>query len=427
MTVGMTELAVLRLLCLAVPTGLALVLWRRPGRRLAGAALLSFLAAFVAIGVANQLAMAVGWWRFEVREGSFLGVPLDLWIGWAVFWGPVPLLVRHRLPIWSIVLTCGWLDILVMPRLGSLVSLRSDWLYGELVALVITVVPALLLGRWTVDRRRLTARVVLQLVTFTGLTFWLLPSAVMGEADGRWSHLLEGPVWRTSLIVQLMVLAAVPAVAAVIEFAVRGEGTPYPWDPPARLVTTGPYAYLANPMQVSVVLMLTVLAWGTHSLSLAVAVVGAAAFSHFVAGPHESTELAARHEQTWWDYDWHVRAWWVRRRPYRPEAAELYLAESCTICSQTRCFIESTKPQGLTLKAAEGYDGTVAGLRRALYVGPDGLQARGLGAVARGLEHSGPGWAYVGWLLRLPVVRPLLQLLLDGMGGGARQLPTRRP
>ena len=66
----------------------------------------------------------------------------------------------------------------------------------------------------------------------------------------------------------------------------------------------------------------------------------------------------------------------------------------------------------------------MAGLRRALYVGPDGLRASGSAAVARGLEHSGPGWAYLGWLARLPVLRQVLQLLIDGMGGGPRQVPT---
>lgn len=89
----------LRWLCLAVPVGLLLVLWRRPDRRLAGAALLSFLTAFVALGLANQLALAFDWWRFDQTAGMFLGVPLDLWLGWAVLWGPVPLLLRPRLPL----------------------------------------------------------------------------------------------------------------------------------------------------------------------------------------------------------------------------------------------------------------------------------------------------------------------------------------
>jgi protein-S-isoprenylcysteine O-methyltransferase Ste14 len=405
-----------------LPICLVLVLWRRPTRRHAGAALLSFLAAFVGIGVANQLAMAVGWWSYDVPHGVFLGAPLDLWIGWAILWGPVPLLVRHRVPVWVVLLGCGWLDVLLMPRLDGLVQLTDNWLYGELVALGLAVLPAVLLGRWTVDRRQLTGRVVLQLATFTGLVLWLLPSAVMARGDGQWSHFGTDPVWRVSVLLQLMALAAVPALAAVVEFAVRGRGTPYPWDPPGELVTTGPYAYVANPMQLSMVLLLGLLAVGTHSWSLAAAAVGVVAFSRFVADPHERGELAARLGDQWIAYDRQVRPWVVRRTPYRGEAAALYLSETCAICRQTRELVEYTKPVDLTLSAAEGY--TVAGLRRALYVGPDGLKANGLAAVTRGLEHSGPGWAYLGWLLRLPVVRPLLQLLLDGMGGGPRQLPT---
>lgn len=265
----MTSPAVLRSLCLLVPAVLLLVVWRRPSRRDAGAALLSFLAAFVGIGVANQVAMTCGWWTYDVPHGLFLGVPLDLWLGWAILWGPVPLLTR--LPVWLVVLAAGWLDVLLMPRLTGLVHLNHNWLYGELLALALAVLPAVLLGRWTIERKRLPGRVLLQLATFTGLVMWLLPSAVMARGDGRWAYLVEDPVWRVSTVLQLMALAAVPALSAMAEFAVRGRGTPYPWDPPDRLVTTGPYAYVANPMQLSAVLMLGLLALGTHSWSLAAA------------------------------------------------------------------------------------------------------------------------------------------------------------
>ncbi|GAB3826929.1 methyltransferase [Kribbella italica] len=425
----MTELVLVRWLCLIVPVVLTWVFWRRPSRQRAGAALLGFLFAFVALGATNRLVVWLGWWAFEEVPGSFLGMPFDLWIGWALCWGALPPLVGGRdhqiglprdLVIW--VLTCGWVDLLLMPRLDGLVQLGPHWLVGEAVLLGVVLVPAVLLARWTVTRKQLTGRLVVQLITFTGLVLWLLPSAVMSEGDGSWGHLLDGPVWRTSLILQLMALAAVPALAAVAEFA-RAGGTPYPWDPPQRLVTTGPYAYLANPMQASIVVMLALLAIGTQSWSLALATVGTVSFAHFVADPHEREQLAAR-EPAWRAYDREVRPWIPRRRPYQPQA-ELYLAETCTICAQTRTLIESTKPDGLTITAAETY--TVAGLRRALYVGPDGQRASGLGAIAQAFQHSGLGWAYVGWLIGLPVVRPLLQLLLDGMGGGERELPARRP
>ena len=49
-----------------------------------------------------------------------------------------------------------------------------------------------------------------------------------------------------SLWAQAGLLLAIVAQRAVAEFAEYG-GTPFPWDPPPRLVRTGPYAYLANP------------------------------------------------------------------------------------------------------------------------------------------------------------------------------------
>lgn len=39
-------------------------------------------------------------------------------------------------------------------------------------------------------------------------------------------------------------------------FAVQGEGTPAPWDPPQKLVVAGPYRHVRNPMITSVLLML---------------------------------------------------------------------------------------------------------------------------------------------------------------------------
>lgn len=35
-------------------------------------------------------------------------------------------------------------------------------------------------------------------------------------------------------------------------FAMRGRGTPGPWDPPRKLVVSGPYRWLRNPMYVAV-------------------------------------------------------------------------------------------------------------------------------------------------------------------------------
>ena len=62
-----------------------------------------------------------------------------------------------------------------------------------------------------------------------------------------------------SLWFQALMLPGVLGLCAVQEFVKRGGGTPIPYDPPCKLVTSGPYAYLRNPMQVSAMLVLLLL------------------------------------------------------------------------------------------------------------------------------------------------------------------------
>jgi protein-S-isoprenylcysteine O-methyltransferase Ste14 len=46
------------------------------------------------------------------------------------------------------------------------------------------------------------------------------------------------------------------ALWCVIDFAVRGRGTPAPFDPPRKLVVKGPYRYVRNPMYIGMLLVL---------------------------------------------------------------------------------------------------------------------------------------------------------------------------
>jgi hypothetical protein len=49
----------------------------------------------------------------------------------------------------------------------------------------------------------------------------------------------------------------------------------------------------------------------------------------------------------------------------------------------------------------------------------------GVGAFARGLEHINLGWAFAGACLRLPGIKHLVQILLEGGGLGPRSIPRR--
>src|SRR4029079_16505219 len=124
--------------------------------------------------------------------------------------------------------------------------------------------------------------------------------------------LLDRPGWWTNLLVQLLALPAVLGLSAAQEFASRGEGTPLPFDPPVRLVTSGPYAYVANPMQLAMCLL--VIAWGLALESWWIVGGTAVAFAYGAgfAAWHEDAELAARFGGAWIAYRRRVRRWWPR-------------------------------------------------------------------------------------------------------------------
>ncbi|MCW6009907.1 isoprenylcysteine carboxylmethyltransferase family protein [Micromonospora sp. CPCC 205371] len=404
------DITAARYLCLIVPAIVALARWR-PGRD-GAAALLAFVAAAVGIAALGEVARFAGWYGFAAVDGAFRGLPVDLWLGWAALWGAIPVLYRRFLPLPLALGLLLWLDAVAMPALDPLVRLGPHWLIGETVGLLFVALPAQLLGRWTADRRHLGARTVLQVAVFAAVTLWLVPSVAFEMGDGSWAHLTGLPRPALLVLAQVGLLVAAPALMAVREFAVRGGGTPYPWDPPVRLVTTGPYAYVANPMQLSAVALLVLLAAGTRSATLGAPARPPAAFGAGVARPPETHDLEGRHGERWREYRRSVRDWRPRLTPYRAgPPAVLWLDEGCEACRGVWRFFSRRRSRGLTLAPAHEHQSP---LRRSLYA-DGGHEERGVAAVARALEHLHLGWATVGWLLRLPGAGWLAQLVTDAM------------
>jgi protein-S-isoprenylcysteine O-methyltransferase Ste14 len=316
------ELAI-RAAALYLPIALTIALAARvrPDRRHVAGALLATAWNGAGLLAVNLVAVEAGWWRFGVEAGAVAGVPADLWLGWALLWGAVPVLATTRWPAVVAALLVA-ADLVLMPLAEPVVDLDPTWPIGEAVAVAACLVPGMLLGRWTATGTRLAGRVALQVVGFAGLVYFLLPTLGFAASGGGWGPLLARPAWQ--LAVAGLVLAPVGAVAlwAVREFAAHG-GTPLPLDPPERLVTTGPYAHVANPMQLTGTVLLA--GWGVLLASPAVVAAAgmAAAFSAGVAAWQEEAELDRRFGAEWRRYRRNVRLWLpVRRcRPrHRPVA-----------------------------------------------------------------------------------------------------------
>ena len=209
------------------------------------------------------------------------------------------------------------------------------------------------------------------------------------------------------------------AIQAVREFAVSGNGTPVPLDPPRRLVTTGPYAYVANPMQLGGTFILA--EWGVLVQSLAVVAAAAmgALFSAGVAAWNEVGELSRRFGQDWSRYRMEVRLWLPRWRPYTGTPATVYVATTCVPCSEVGRFLTRRRPKVLVIAATEESSDET---RRITYRMKGDETETGLASVGCSIEHINLAWAIRSWIVRLPIVRPLLQLAAGAVGAGSRRL-----
>lgn len=391
-----------------VGAGIAAV---RPDPRRLGAIGLSTLWSLVALTAVNLVAVEIGWWTFAPTGGRLGPIPADLLLTWAVAWGgAVPLVDQLGRRGATVGLVAGLVafDLVAMPLLTPVVELGRWWLVGEAVA-VAAVVPGWWLARATVAGAELPARVVAQVILFTGFGLWFLPYVTLSLAGRTVEVPTVRPGWLVAVVVVAVPLVSL-GVAAVIELALAG-GTPYPWDPPHRLVVTGPYAYFANPMQVAAVGLVLVEAAVLGEWVLVAVAAGAAAFSSGLAEFHERGALGRRLGAPYERYRSEVRPWAPRVRPTELlPPARLWLSAGCDTCATVGRFLHRRAPSTLALNRAEDSPVTLV---RAGYDDADGRQGRGVGALALAADHLGLGWAVIGWWFRLPLFDRLAQLCFD--------------
>jgi protein-S-isoprenylcysteine O-methyltransferase Ste14 len=364
----------------------------------------------------NLLARQVGWWTFDADGGVVADLPIDLVIGWAIWWGIVPILVISRgisLPV--VAAGMAWLDLVLMPVGDPVIQLGANWLIGELTVAAVALLPALFLARWTMQRQRLALRASAQVV-ISGTLMFVWPVVLVGP------HMPSG-VWIVTL--QVVAVPVLLGVAAVREFAQVGRGTPLPYDAPERLVTGGPYAYVRNPMQLSVVLGHIVLSVAMLDWRFLIGSVAAVAYCVGIAAWHEGEALALSHGNSWRRYATYVRPWIPRWRPWsETPSASLYVSQTCTSCSPVGSWMARRAPIGLRVLPAERYREP---LRRITYETDDGyVRTEGIVAIARALGHLNLAWAFLGWILVVPGIQWFVQTSVDALGGGPRTIPVQR-
>jgi protein-S-isoprenylcysteine O-methyltransferase Ste14 len=396
-------------------------------KRQFAACLLSLLWVAPSLVLLQALNLQFGWWGYGAGSVAELrGMPLELWVGWVVLWGVVP---QFCLPALGLVRTAGLmvlLDCVGMPLCAVSVRLGPRWGVGETVAVLLVLLPALCVGDWTRRQVRLGLRAGFQVATAGLLFLYFVPEVIFAVRPGAgWGAVLRLAGWERQAWGLLVFCLAVPGISAVMEFVERGGGTPIPYDPPMRLVVTGVYRYVANPMQLSCALVMVTWAGmlrnGWMLLVAGISIV----YSAGIAAWDEAQDLRERFGEGWVRYRGEVRDWRVRLLPYaadsgRGAGAVVYFARGCEVCSEVRAWVEARGPAGLRILDAEMLpQGSITRMR---YVGADGYMVDGVRAMGRVLEHLHVGWAWCGAVLRLPGVWWVAQAAMDTSGLGPREV-----
>jgi len=389
--------------------GLALLMLRKEhDRKLNWAIFFSVLYSSVAIGLSSIVCTQWGLWTFE--ESTPIGMPYDIYFLWVIVWGVLPVLLVANRYFVSFILLLIWLDILFMPFLDSqqLLALSSQWLWGELFLVCVVLLPAMAWAYSYYHNRFLLLRAAMQVITMILIFIFGLPLLVYhyGFLD-QIDHSFD------PLIFQLILILGLPALVAVLDLVIIGLGTPFPYDQTARLVRSGPYAYIRNPIQWSFALIFIPLAWHHHAPILLIGLIMSIAYSLGVADQQEDQDMQQRFGSEWATYKSAVPKWHFQWRPSGISQGTLYFDGDCHHCSRISQWFTSANLVNLNFKYAAQFPNKK--LDKVCYVDQYQNQFFGTEAIAKGLDHSNLVLAGLGWFMRLPGVVHILDVIVYSM------------
>lgn len=359
----------------------------------------------------NALCVHWGLWSFPQETAQSSNIPPDLYFIWLVLWFIViPLLSKGKHLLFSTLLLF-YLDYLLMPLLVSynLLVLEENWLIGELLILGFAYLPAQLWFRFYLENKRVEWRCFFQFI----IVFMLSTIGIPYSIQQSFPQLLSFSTMPSAYLVQIIFILCLPAIIAIIDMAKKAAGTPFPFDPTQRLIRSGAYAFIQNPIQWSLTFIFIPLAIIHQSYLLLLGSLISIIYAISIARLHEKEDMAARFGQPYLAYRKQLPSWYFLWRPIHRPQAHIYIKKHCKSCSQLRLWLEKRKPSQLIIKTAESHQTHT--LYQLTYVDEFGHYYSSVKALAHALEHINLAWASLGWFMRLPLISHLLQLIVDSV------------
>lgn len=149
----------------------------------------------------------------------------------------------------------------------------------------------------------------------------LVPGFVVGWVPLRWFERYPSwpGVWRWPqyAAAALFLLGAAAFLACQWLFAVRGQGTPAPFDPPRKFVRRGLYKWVRNPMYLAILALVGAEALFLQSWHITVYLVCLACVFHLFVLAYEEEVLRRNFGAMYEDYRRDVPRW-LPRKPKPP-------------------------------------------------------------------------------------------------------------
>ncbi|MEP2775161.1 MAG: methyltransferase [Luteolibacter sp.] len=406
-----------------ITTTALLLWWVRPGKKLATGLLYSTAWIAALLPWLDLVAVNSGFWSYLPNEFQLGNLPLAPYLGWVVTWGLVAPLLAEALGKrpWIAAAVLILIDLRTMPEMSPVLNLGSHWWIAEFAIAALLLIPALFLARWTVVSENTPLRCAMLAPAFGGIFIgipFLLECADLDGIHARWNSFSH---FSQILFLTSLAIFSIPGLTALRDFALGGNGTPVPLEPPQKLITHGIYAYLRNPMQLSMTSLLLI-----ESIFLAspwpalLAVIGIV-YSEGFARWSETADMRTRFGEKWDQYHRTHRPWIPTWYPVSPEISELWFDDSCDACTEVADWFSRQSPKQLTLRKASEWAG--APLQRITWHHPStGRTESGVNAIAMALQHIHLGWAVVGWLVSVPGISHIIQLCFDTAGAGKKTI-----
>ncbi len=288
--------------------------------------------------VLDYVMVRLGYWTYRPLPFSLWGIPLDLHLDWGLVWGFFivwlysklrrygrgPRFVLLYLSVWTLLTVL--FDAVAARKMLFLSGADPHWWLADMTFLFVVQAITLAVyhtGLFPSPRpfwRSLACRVrsVLYVGSIAYVFYGYLPHLVLTlthQEKIRPLLDLRNPL----LLLPCLALPFALGTWATLAFTDTGFGTPLPLDPPRRLILTGPYAYVRNPMQIAGMLLalLLPLQYPTPYMwfyMLDMGLVSIVLFHIFEQG-----ELEENFGEEYLRYRAAVRNWIPRRTPYRSD------------------------------------------------------------------------------------------------------------